>query len=106
MGELGDLSFTAAADSIRAGARHAVAAAEGAAELRLGTVAAAIGHALRGGRSAVAARELSMAWDRAVSTWTADVAAHARRLTDSAARYEADDGQAGAQFDTTGPDPV
>lgn len=95
--------FTATVDGIRAAARQAAAAAEGARGIQLGGVAGAIGQALRGTRSATTAAELSAAWDTAISTWSTDAAAHAQRLTDSATTYQSNDAQAADRFRTTGP---
>lgn len=90
--------FVAIAEGIRAAAGQAAAAAEGARELGLGAVATTISGALGGTHSASAASELSTAWDTTVSTWRADVAAHAQRLTDSATTYRTSDVDAGGQF--------
>ncbi|HEU0087789.1 MAG TPA: hypothetical protein VFQ77_09080 [Pseudonocardiaceae bacterium] len=92
--------FTATADRIRAAAGQAAAAAEGAGGLGLGAVATTISQSLRGTRSAAAAAELAAAWDTAVSTWSADVAAHAQRLTDSAGTYQTNDTEAANRFRT------
>ncbi|HEX2297218.1 MAG TPA: hypothetical protein VHH34_01650 [Pseudonocardiaceae bacterium] len=95
---MGSPGFTAIADGIRVAARQAAAAGEGARRLDLGAVATSIGQALRGTRSAAAAHELSTTWDTALATWSADVAEHARRLTDSAAGYETSDVQGADRF--------
>ena len=83
--------FAATPDGIRAAARQAAAAAEGARGLELGAVATTISQALSGTRSATAASQLSTSWDTAISTWSADVAAHAHRLTGSATTYASND---------------
>lgn len=93
--------FAVIADGIRAAARQAAVAGEGAQGLELGAVATKIGGALRGTQSASAAGELSTAWDTAISTWSADVAAHAQRLTDSATTYQTSDIDAEDRFSRT-----
>jgi len=95
--------FALIADGIRAAARQAVAAGEGARGLELGAVATKISGALRGTRSATAAAGLSTAWDTAISSWSADVATHAQRLTESATTYQTSDTDAGDCFRRTGP---
>ncbi|MGH3913677.1 MAG: hypothetical protein ACRDTC_09725 [Pseudonocardiaceae bacterium] len=94
--------FVAIADGIRAAADQAAAVGAGARGLGLGAVVTTISGALGGMRSASAASELSTAWDTAISTWSADVAAHAQRLTDSATTYQASDAEAGDRFHRTG----
>ncbi|MGQ0776390.1 MAG: hypothetical protein ACT4NY_18510 [Pseudonocardiales bacterium] len=94
--------FAVIADGIRAAARQAAAAGEGARGLGLGVVATKISGALRGTRSASAAGELSTAWDTAISSWSADAAAHAQRLTESATTYQTSDTDAGDRFRCTG----
>lgn len=93
--------FAATPDGIRAAARQAAAAGEGARGLELGTVATTISQALSGTRSATAASQLSAAWDTAVSTWSADVAAHAQRLTGCAAAYASNDADSAGRFRRT-----
>lgn len=95
--------FAATPDGIRAAARQAAAAGAGARGLELGAVATVISQALRGTRSATAAGELSSAWDTAISTWSADVAEHAQRLTDSATTYEMSDTGCADGFRRAGP---
>ena len=95
--------FAASDDAIRAAAQQAAAAGEGARGLGLGAVATTISQALRGTRSATAASELSTAWDTAISTWSADVADHAQRLTDSATTYRTNDTRCVDRFQRTGP---
>lgn len=93
--------FTATPDNIRAAAGQAAAAGEGARGLELGAVAGTISQALRGTRSGTAASELSTAWDAAISTWSADVADHAQRLTGSATTYASSDAEAADRFRCT-----
>lgn len=100
---MASVGFTAIDDGIRAAAQQAAAAGEGARGLGLGVVATTISQALRGTRSAIAAGELSNAWDTAISTWSADVAGHARRLTDSATTYRTNDTGSAEKFQRTGP---
>ena len=96
--------FAASAEDIRAAAKQAAAAGEGARELRLGAVATAIGQALRGTHSATAAGELSTAWDTAISMWCAGVTGHAQRLTEAATTYENNDADSADRLRRTGPD--
>ena len=98
--------FAASAEDIRAAAKQAAAAGEGARELELGAVAAAIGQALRGTRSAATAGELSTAWDTAISTWRADVAGHAQRLAEAASTYENDDENSAGGLRRAGSNPA
>lgn len=94
--------FAAIDDGIRAAARQAAAAGAGARGLGLGAVATTISQALGGTRSATAAGGLSSAWDTAISTWGADVAEHAQRLTDSATMYEMNDTECANRFRRAG----
>ncbi|MGH3929354.1 MAG: hypothetical protein ACRDTF_05185 [Pseudonocardiaceae bacterium] len=94
--------FAVIADGIRAAARQAASAGEGARGLGLGAVATAISGALGATRSASAAAELSTAWDTVMSSWSADVAAHAQRLTDSATTYQTNDTDAEDRFRCAG----
>ncbi len=101
--------FTAVDHGIRAAARQADAASEGARALGLGAVATTttttttISQALRGTRSATAAGELSTAWEAAISTWSAEVSTHAQRLTDSATTYATTDAEGADRCRRAGP---
>lgn len=95
--------FVTSIDAVHAAAVQAAAAGEGARGLRLGAVATAIGEALGGTRAARTADELSTAWDTAISAWSAEVAAHAQRLTDSATTYRTSDADAEDRFRRIGP---
>lgn len=95
--------FAATPDSIRAAAGQVAAAGEGARGLEFGAVAGTIGQALRGTRSAAAASELSIAWDTAISMWSADVALHAQGLTGSATTYVSTDVENADRFRRTEP---
>lgn len=97
------LGFAATPDGIRAAARQVAAAGEGARGLELGAVATTISQALSGAQSAAAASRLSTAWDSAISMWSADVAAHAQRLTGSATTYASNDVDSADRFRCTGP---
>ncbi|SDM91010.1 hypothetical protein [Allokutzneria albata] len=87
------MGFTVVTDALRAAARTARRAGEGAGAVNVAAEADQIAAAMPGGAAAAAAAKLAVHWKSSVSTWAQDVQAHAKRLEDSATLYEKKDAQ-------------
>ncbi|WP_086825398.1 hypothetical protein [Allokutzneria sp. NRRL B-24872] len=88
------MGFTVVTDELRKAARTARSAGEGAGAVNIAAEADQIATAMPGGAAAAAAAKLAGHWKSSVSAWANDVQAHAKRLDDSAALYDAKDANA------------
>lgn len=90
--------YTVIVEALRSAAGQAATAGDVARGLALGDAATMIAGALGGSSAAAAATDLATTWDTRVGTWSADVTEYGQQLTESAATYEAGEGEAERGF--------